>query len=380
MSRLVYLDNASTTRPLPEVVEAMQRCLSEAFGNPASSHRQGRDASKHVERARLAIAERLQAEPGEIVFTSGGTEANNLALKGLLNSGGPRHVITSKVEHPSVLEACAWLERHGHAVTRLPVDGEGRVDPEDLRRALRPDTALVSIMHGNNEAGTLQPVGELGRLCREAGVLFHTDACQTFTRTPLDVRRDCLDLVSVNGHKIHGPKGVGALFVRQGLELEPLLHGGGQERGVRSGTSNTPAIAGFGAAVEASGPAVASRLARLRDALTEGLCRRLDGVVTLGAPLLRLVSVATFAFPDVSGNDLVKALDKRGVMASTGSACHSGKVEPSHVVVAMGIKAPLADGTLRLSVGQWTTEEDVALALDAVEEAVGELRARAVHA
>ncbi len=354
----------------------MQRCLLDAYGNSASNHRQGRQASKHVERARQVIADRLHAEPDEIVFTSGGTEANNLALKGALPPGRPRHVITSAIEHPSILEACDWLERSGHSVTRLPVDGEGRVDPTDLRRALRPDTALVSIMHGNNEVGTLQPLGEMGRLCREAGVLFHTDACQAFTRTPLDVQRDCLDLVSVNGHKIHGPKGAGALFVRRGVRLEPLLHGGGQELGRRSGTANTPALAGFGAAVEAAGPEVSARLAALRDTLLDGVCQRLDGVAVLGHRRERLVSVASFAFEGLSGNDLQKALDRRGLMASAGSACHSGRVEPSHVIVAMGLDAGLAGGTLRLSVGQLTTEEDVSFALDAVEEAVRELRAR----
>lgn len=375
MTSTVYLDNASTTRPLPQVIEVMQRCLQEAYGNSASTHRQGRLASRHLERARQVVADRLGADPDEIVFTSGGTEANNLAIKGALPPGPPRHVITSAIEHPSVLDACAWLEGLGHRVTRLPVDGHGRVDPADLRRALGPETALVSIMHGNNEVGTLQPVAELGRVCREAGVLFHTDACQSFTRASLDVRRDCLDLVSVNGHKIHGPKGAGALFVRQGVRLEPLLHGGGQELGRRSGTSNVPALAGLAVAIEAAGPEVIARLEGLRDALLEGLVDRLEGVVALGHPTERLAGVASFALEGVSGLELQKALDRRGLMASAGSACHSGQVEPSHVIRALGLDPRLAGGTLRLSVGQETTPEEVAFALEAIEDAVRELRA-----
>ena len=374
MTRTIYLDHAATTPPVPAVLDAMQACALEAYGNASSIHTDGLRAARCVERARATLAACLKADPKEIVFTSGGTESNNLALKGVMGVRGGRHMITSAIEHPSVLNVCDWLESLGHAVTRLPVDGEGRVDPADVRRALRPDTALVSIIHGSNEMGTLQPLADIGAVCREAGVHFHVDACQTFTRAPIDVAAMGLDLVSVNAHKVHGPKGVGALFIREGVTVEPLLLGGGHESGRRAGTSNTPGIVGFGVAATLARDDEVARMVGLRDALIEAVLARVEGAHLTGPRHDRLCSIASFVFEGLSGKKLQRALSLRGITVSAGSACRSGSLAPSHVLLAMGVDETLAHGALRLSVGLTSTEEDISPAVDALVEAVAELR------
>lgn len=379
MTRATYLDHAATTPPASAVRDAMEACALEAYGNPSSLHADGLRAARRIEQARAVIAARLQADPREIVFTSGGTESNNLALKGVMGVRGGRHVVTTVIEHPSILNVCDWLESLGHAVTLVPVDGEGRVDAQSVRRALRPETALVSVIHGSNEMGALQPLADIGAICREAGVRFHVDACQTFTRVPIDVKAMRIDMVSVNAHKVHGPKGVGALYVGEGVTLEPLFHGGGHEAGRRAGTSNTPGIVGFGVAATLARDEEVARMAVLRDQIIDAVLRRVPGVHLTGPRQDRLCSVASFVFEGVSGKKLQRVMSQRGVTVSAGSACRSGSLAPSHVLLAMGIEESLAHGALRLSVGLTSTEEDIAPAVDALVDAVAELRAAPVE-
>ncbi|HOU54357.1 MAG TPA: cysteine desulfurase family protein [Myxococcota bacterium] len=372
---MIYLDHGSTTPLAPEVAEAMARATAVAWGNPSSDHGSGLAAARVLEEARLRVATALRADPAEVVFTSGGTEANNLALKGrLLRGGRPGgRLVVSAIEHPSVMACAAWLEGLGVAVDRLPVDGEGLVDPDDLRRRLRPDTRLVSVGHGNHEIGTVQPLAELARVCAEAGVPFHTDACQSFTREPLPAPPDLPDLVSVNAHKIHGPKGAGALRVRRGLALEPLMHGGPQEGGLRPGTQNVPALAGFGVAVSLADPAEYQRQAALRDRLLERLLS-IRGAHLHGSRTRRLCHHLSLRFDGVSGRALAAALDRAGVRVSRGSACSSGTTAPSPVLLALGIPPAEALGAVRITLGRGTTEAEVDQAGAIIDQAVATLR------
>ncbi|MFS8523481.1 MAG: cysteine desulfurase family protein [Limnochordales bacterium] len=385
--RTIYMDYAATTPLDPDVLEAMLPWLREGYGNPSSPYAAARLTRAAVDDARVQVAEALDVKPGEVYFTSGGTEALNLAVKGAAFAARKRgrgaHVVVSAVEHQAVLASAAFLERQGFGVTRVPVDEYGVVHPVAVAEALRPDTALVAVMHANNEIGTIQPVEEIARITRARGVPLLVDAVQTAGL--LEVRPDDIgcDLLALSAHKLYGPKGVGVLYVRTGTKLEPLLHGGGQERGLRAGTENVAGIVGLAAALKKAldhRPGEAARLAGLRDALIDGIRRRVPGAVLNGHPVRRLPNNVHFSFPGVDGESLLLNLDLAGVAASAGSACTSGSLEPSHVLTAVGLPKELAASGLRLTVGRHTTEEDVAAVVDIVAETIEKLRGRTAAA
>ena len=371
----IYLDHAATTPLRPEVLEAMLPYLTEHHGNPSSIHASGRRARQALDEARETIAAALRAKPRDIVFTSSGTEANNLAIRGVAWAASPRgrHIVTSAVEHKAVLNTMAVLERQGFEVTTVGVDRSGRVDPGEVAAAITERTTLVSIQAANNEIGTVQPVADVGRLCRERRVLFHVDAVQWAAFEPPEPDAWQASLISVSAHKLYGPKGVGALYVRQGTAMLPQLAGGAQERQRRAGTENVAGIAGFGAAVRLA-YADAPDLRPLRDRLVEGLSV-LDGVELTGHPTDRLPNSASFVIDGLEGGDLVAALDLEGIEASTGSACTTGSVEPSHVLLAMGIDPHLAHGSLRLTVGTGTTADHVERTIEVTTRCIDRLRA-----
>jgi cysteine desulfurase len=373
----VYLDNSATTQVARAVVDAMVPYFDVRYGNASSLHSFGQEARRAVEESRESMADLLGVRADEIVFTSGATEADNLAIVGaaLARSGGGGHVIASKVEHDAVLRAVEWLQSMGFAVTLADVDGTGRVDPETVRAALRKDTFLVSIMAGNNEIGTLEPIAEIGRICRERGVLFHTDAVQALGK--VDLPMDSVDLLAASAHKLHGPKGVGFLYARRGTRLVPLTHGGGHERGLRSGTENVPAIVGFAAALRlalAERDEVTARMWRLRRRIIDRVLR-MPGTRLNGHPEDSLPHITNFSFAGIEGESLVMKLDEAGIAASTGSACSSPNLEPSHVLVAIGVPLSMAHGSLRISTGRDTTDADIERLLDVLPRVVGELRA-----
>ncbi len=376
----VYLDHNATTPLDPEVLAAMTPFLAEGFGNPSSLHVWGREARQALERARATIARALgTADKDTVVFTSGGTEADNLALMGVAAAQEKRgrHVILSSVEHHAVLNAAAHLGRQGLEVTRLSVDSQGLLDPDDVRRVIRPDTVLVSLMYGNNETGVLFPIASVGRICRERGVTFHTDAVQSFGKLPLDVETLCVDLLSLSGHKTHGPKGIGALFIRRGTRLQPLLHGGAQERSRRAGTENVAAAVGLARATELSLQDQAGesrRMADLRDRLEGGVMAALPGVLRNGHPTERLPHTTNLAFAGVEAESLILALDLAGVGASSGAACSSGSLEPSHVLAAMGLPRERVLSSVRFSLGRTTTREEIEHVLEVLPPIVERMR------
>lgn len=372
----VYLDSASTTPLRKEVLEAMTPYFSEKFGNASSQHSYGGEAAEAMEEARRVIADEINASPKEIIFTSGGTESNNLALKGIAfqNRGKGRHIITTKIEHNSVLNPCRWLEGEGFEVTYLDVDRYGRVEPERLKQAIREDTILVSIGHGNNEIGTLQNLREIGQITRERNVLFHVDACQTFTKHLIDVEKQNLDLVSVNAHKIYGPKGVGALYIREGIKITPVNHGGQHERRLRAGTENIPGIVGFAKAVELMTEEDVDHMQKLRDALIKKILIEDCGSQLNGHPCERICNNVNITFSGVEGSILLAAIDRRGVAASTASACSSKSTTPSHVLTAIGLSAEEASSTLRLTTGIYENLEDINYAASVIEEEVRKIR------
>ncbi len=376
-----YLDYAATAPVLPEVRRAVQPFLGDSFGNPSSAHGLGLTTHEAVEHARAAVAALIGASPEQIILTSSGTESINLALQGVARArAGEGHLITSGVEHPATLETARYLESQGWQVTRLPVDSHGLVDPDDLRRAITPRTVLASVMHANNEVGTIQPIAEIGRITRERGVLLHVDAVQSAGRTPVQVDLLGADLLSISAHKLGGLKGTGALYVRPGTPLAPLIQGGGQEWGLRSGTENVAGIVGLGAAAEvvAKGmDAESRRVAELRDRLAYGLIYSVDGAHLNGHPTRRLPGFAHLSFEGLDGHWLVKELSRTGIYVATGSACSSGKAEPSHVLAAMGVQPELARGSLRLTLGWASTADEVRLAITVIPQAVERLRARA---
>jgi len=376
----IYLDYASTTPTDKRVVEAMLPYFGDIFGNPASIHAFGQEAKAAVEGARQRIAVFLGADPAEIVFTSGGTESDNFAIKGVATANRAKgsHIITSSVEHHAVLETCRFLEREGFAVTYLPVDRDGMVDPAAVAGAITPQTVLVSIMHANNEIGTIQPVAEIGRIAHERGILFHTDAVQTFGHLPFTVRELDCDLLSVSAHKLYGPKGVGLLYIRKGTRIVPHMNGGEQESGRRASTLNVPGIVGFGKAVELAGAELAEeteRLTAMRDRLIRGLFERLDGIRLNGHPTQRLPNNINISVEDVDGEGMVLSLDMLGIAATTGSACASSSVEPSHVLAAIGVPREPPHGSLRFSLGRYTKKSDIDALLETLPSVVGRLRA-----
>ena len=374
----IYLDNAATTPCAPQVVEAMLPYFTQVYGNASSVHTWGREAKRAVEAARRQVQKALNAaQPQEIFFTGGGSESDNWAIKGAALACRSGHIITTAIEHHAVLHTCQWLEKQGFRVTYLPVDGEGRVHPLDVERAFREDTILVSVMAANNEVGTLQPIREIGEICRARGVLFHTDAVQAVGAVPVDVQALQVDLLSLSAHKIPGPKGVGALYVRKGTKLDSLLHGGAQERGFRAGTENLPGIVGLGKAIELATAQLADNAARmtaLRERLIAGVMERVSGTRLNGHPTQRLPGNVNLSFEGVEGEALLLRLDLAGVAASSGSACTSGALDPSHVLMALGLTEAQAQGSLRLTLGTDTTAEEIDAVLDRLPPIVADLR------
>jgi cysteine desulfurase len=379
---LIYFDHNATTPLHPAVWEAMRPFLAEDFGNPSSLHAEGQRARDAIEAARAQVAQLLGAKAEEIVFTSGGSEADNLAILGtaLARRQRGRHIVTSQIEHPAVLGSCRFLETQGFRVTYLPASAAGVVDPDDLARALTDDTVLVTLMHANNEVGTLQPLRECAALAHARGIVVHTDAVQSVGKIPTLVDELDVDLLSLSGHKLHGPKGVGALYVRQGLELEPLITGGPQEQGRRGGTEPVAAIVGLGRAAQLALAAMSTempRLAALRDRLERGVLASIAEVRVNGATAPRLPTTSSLSFRGVDGQSLAVALDLKGIAVSTGSACSSGSLEPSHVLVAMGLAEEWLRGAVRFSLGRGNTPEDVDALLHILPPVVARLRRHA---
>jgi cysteine desulfurase len=372
----VYLDNNATTPVLPEVLDAMRPYFGERFGNASSIHHHGQEARAAVEHARESVAALLGCRVAEVVFTSGGTESDNLAIAGLAAPGD--HIVTSSIEHHAVLHACKRLEDTGCEATYLPVDGCGLVDPDDVRRALRPNTKLVSIMMANNETGVLQPVEEIGRIAAEADVYFHSDAVQAAGKVPIDVARIRCDALSISGHKIHAPQGVGALYVRKSTRIQPLFYGGRHERSRRAGTENVPGIVGLGKAAELAMQGFErsedQQMTALRDRLEQGLLAQVEdsGVNGDGAP--RVPNTSNVYFDSIDGEPMVISLDLKGLAVSTGAACSSGALEPSHVLLAMGLRVDRARASVRFSLGKQSTSEDVEFTLSLVPKTVARLR------
>jgi cysteine desulfurase len=378
---MIYLDHAATTPIDPEVLDVMLPYFGEVYGNPSSVYAPGRKARAALDDARDIVAGVLGCESRELIFTSGGSESDNMAIRGVASRNRERgnHIICSQVEHHAVLHTCQDLERHGFEVTYLPVDAEARVLPGDLAAALRPETILVSVMSGNNEVGTLEPVRELAALTHEkSSAYFHTDAVQALGKVPVRVDDLGVDLLSISAHKIYGPKGVGCLYVRMGTRIDPLITGGGHERNRRAGTENVAGIVGLAKAVEVAARDFdrdSTRLRDVRDRLSDGLLASVTGARVTGDPIERLPHHASFVIDDIEGDSLLMRLDREGVYASSGSACTSGSLEPSHVLLAMGISPREALSSLRLTVGKRTTEADVDAAVEVIQEAVGALRA-----
>ena len=378
--RKIYLDYAATTPVDRDVFTAMTPWFTEQFGNPSSLHAFGQDAKRAIEAARGKVASFLGASPDEIVFTGGGTESDNFALKGVAAAMAQKgnHIITSAVEHHAVLETCKHLEDNGIAVTYLPADGEGLLDPDDVKRAITDQTILISVMHANNEIGTIQPIAEIGRIAQDNGIYFHTDAVQTVGHIPTNVNDLGVDLLSASAHKFYGTKGTGFLYIRKGTRIEPLLHGGEQEHRRRASTHNVPGIVGLGKAVEVATREMDGEIARLialRDRLIDGILEKVENAHLNGDRLRRLPNNISFCFDRTAGEALVLSLDMRGICCSAGSACTSVTVEPSHVLIAIGLERALAHGSLRLSLGRGTTEEEINQVLDVLPGIVKRLRA-----
>ncbi|RIH99607.1 cysteine desulfurase NifS [candidate division NPL-UPA2 bacterium Unc8] len=378
--RRIYLDYAATTPTHPEVVKAMLPYFTDVFGNPSSIYSYGQEAKGAIEEARSKVADLIGAQSEELVFTSGGTEADNFAIKGVAytNEHKGNHIITTPIEHHAGMETCKSLERRGVRVTYLPVDEHGLVDPDNVRRAITDKTILISVMHANNEMGTIEPIAEIGKIAREARIYFHTDAVQTVGHIPVDVNELGVDLLSMSAHKLYGPKGVGALYVRGGTKLLPFMHGGEQERRRRASTENVPGIVGFGRAIELAKQEMdeeAERLTYLRDQLIKGLLERIDHIRLNGHLTKRLLNNVNVSVDFVEGESMLLNLDLEGICASTGSACSSSSLEPSYVLLALGLSPELAHGSLRFTLGRENTSKDIDYVLEVLPKIVAKLRA-----
>ena len=376
----IYLDYAATTPTHPEVVKAMLPYFTEAFGNPSTIHACGQEAKEAIEEARTKVANLIGASEEEIVFTGGGTEADNFAIKGVAyaNENKGNHIITTPIEHHAVIETCHFLEKRGWETTYLPVDEHGLVDPDDVRKAITDKTVLISVMHANNEVGTIEPIAEIGKIAQEAGIYFHTDAVQTVGHIPINVAELGLDLLSLSAHKLYGPKGVGALYIKKGTKLIPFMHGGEQERGRRASTENVPGIIGLGKAIEIARQEMseeAERVTFLRDKLISSLLAQIDHTRLNGHPRKRLPNNVNVSIFFAEGESMCLSLDLEGICASTGSACSSGSLEPSHVMIALGLPPEQAHSSLRLTLGKWTTEEEIDRVLEVLPRIVSRLRA-----
>lgn len=377
--RIVYADNSATTNISDEVFEAMLPYLKDQYGNASSIYKLGRDAQKAIEESRAKVAKALNADPKEIFFTSCGTESDNWAIRGVcekLKARGKNHIITSVFEHHAVLHTCQYMERQGYEVTYIPVSDKGLINPEDIRNAITDKTAIVSIMYANNEIGTIQPIEEIAKVCHEKGVIFHTDAVQAVGNVEIDVKKQGIDMLSLSGHKIHAQKGIGAIYIKRGLVLPNLIYGGGQERGKRPGTENTAAIVGLGRAMEIAVQGIPEKNERV----TKMRNRLIDGLLTIPNTRLngdrekRLAGNCNISFEGVEGESLLLKLDEHGIMASSGSACTSGSLDPSHVLLSLGLKHEVAHGSLRLSINNQNTEEDIDYILEWVPKVIEELR------
>lgn len=380
----IYLDHSATTPVAPEVLEAMKPYFLEKYGNASSLHAFGREARETIEKARKQIADFIGARPSEIIFTSGGTESDNLAIMGVAFAVNPaflaknkkNHIITSRIEHPAVLETCKYLEKNGWRITWLDVDSEGVVNPKDVEKAITEDTILVSVMHVNNEIGTIQPIEEIGRICRKHKVYFHTDAVQSYGKLVIDVKKLNIDLLSVSGHKIYGPKGIGFLFVKQDVNIREITHGGGHETGLRSGTENVPGIVGIAKATELANKNMKSeseRIRKIRDKIMDNVLS-IPGSRLNGSKEKRIYSNINVSFEGVEGEALLLRLDEKGLAVSTGSACSSKSLEPSHVLTALGLKPEQAHGSLRITLGKENKEEDVEYIVEQIKNVVNSLR------
>ena len=373
--RQIYLDNAATTRVDDEVLKAMTPYFNVNYGNASSTHFMGQEARNAMEMGRKIIARAIGAKPQEIVFTSGGTESNNLAIKGLFFSNYPEknHIITTRIDHDCVLNSCKWLETQGAKVTYLDVDAEGFIDFKELENAITEKTILVSVIHGNNEIGTIQDLEAIGKICKRKGTLFHTDACQSFTKVPIDVRKQNLDLVTLNAHKIHGPKGVGALYIREGIKIVPLAHGGGHERKIRSGTENVSGIVGFAKAVEVAKKKDIERMIELRNKLIDEILK-IQNTRLNGSREKRLCNNINISFNNIEGEAIGGYLENYGIATSTGSACASHSLETSHVLRAIGLVPLQANSSIRMSISKYTTEEEINYLLEVLPKIVEKLR------
>jgi len=379
MKKRIYLDYAATTPVDPRVIKAMSPYLTEKFGNPASLHSFGNEANEALEKSRRIVAKAVKAEPDEIIFTGSATESNNTAIKGIAfaNKVKGRHILISPIEHDCILNSAEWLKRQGFDVEKLSVDKYGLVDPKEVERKIRKDTILVSVMHANNEVGTIEPITEIGKICRKKNVYFHTDAAQSFGKIPIDVKKMNVDLLTGSSHKMYGPKGIAFLFIRKGIKIEPLLHGGGQEFGKRSSTVNVALAVGFAKAVEiclSEMSKESKRLIKLRDKIIKSILKEVPDSYLNGHPQKRLPNNVNMRFSFVEGESILFQLDSLGIAVSTGSACSSPKLEPSHVLMAMGLKHGEAHGSLRVSMGRWTTEKDIEYLIKVLPGIIKKLR------
>ncbi len=378
--QIIYLDHAATTYVKPEVFEAMKPYFTEEYGNPSSIYSIGRSNRKAVEDARISVAKSIgAAEPSEVYFTGSGTEGDNWAIKGAalaLKKKGS-HIITSNIEHPAVLATCEFLQKQGYEITYIKVDDKGLINPEDVDAAIRPDTVLVSVMMANNEIGTIEPIKEIAQVCKKHGVLFHTDAVQAAGNIPIDVKDLGVDLLSVSGHKFYGPKGIGMLYIRKGVKIENFVHGGHQERNKRAGTENVPGIVGFAKALELANvnmEAHYKKLSNLRERALKGITERIPHIRVNGSMESRLPGNVNVSFRFVEGESVLLMLDMKGIKASSGSACTSGSLDPSHVLLAIGLPHEIAHGSLRMSFGDINTEEEVDYLIDSLDEIINKLR------
>ena len=377
--KIIYLDNAATTKTRPEVVEAMLPYFTEKFGNPSSVYGFASQNKEAVTVAREQIAKALNAPTQDIYFTAGGSEADNWALKAAMEAYKDKgnHLITTKIEHHAILHTCEYLEKQGCEVTYLDVDENGVVDLEQLKKSIKPTTVLISVMYANNEIGTIQPIKEIGQIAKEHGVLFHTDAVQAFGQLPIDVVAENIDMLSASGHKLNGPKGIGFLYIKKGLKLRSLIHGGGQERKRRAGTENVPGIVGFGKAVELAVAGMEAKIKKeteLRDYMIDRVLAEIPYVRLNGHRTLRLPNNANFSFQFIEGESLLIMLDMKGICASSGSACTSGSLDPSHVLLAIGLPHEIAHGSLRLTLSEETTKEEIDFTIDQLKAIVANLR------
>jgi len=378
MKKIIYLDNAATTKVDDEVMKTMIPYFTEKYGNASSVHFIGQEARQGLEKSRKIIAKSIGAKTSEIIFTSGGTEANNIALKGLFfwnkeNNTGKNHIITTKIEHDCVLNSCKWLEKQGAEITFLNVDSEGFVNLEELENAITDKTIVVSVIHGNNEIGTIQDLEAIGKICKKKNVLLHTDACQSYTKTFLNVKKQNLDLVTLNGGKIHGPKGVGALYIREGIKIVPLFHGGGQERNLRSATENVSGIVGFAKAVQIANKKNIKNMNYLRNKLIDGILK-IPNTKLNGSIENRLCNNINVTFNNIEGESVGGYLEQEGVCTSTGSACASNSLKTSHVLKAIGLSPLQANSSIRISISKYTTEKEVDFVLSVLPRIVDKLR------